>query len=118
MNDLRKVLVVDSGLRSATDPLAVELAELGFSSVTTSVEAADEVIDLLQRPSAIFLNIQSGRIGDEEKFTELAARLKTTRRTMGVPVILWDATRASEVGGVSAVLQSEFGPQVLLKFPH
>lgn len=114
MNDLRKVLVVDTGHRSPADPLSIELAELGFSSVTTSVEAADEVIELLQAPSAIFLNLQAGRPTDQQSFLDLAARLRTAQRTMNIPVILWDEVRAAQVGGVSAVLASEFGSQVLL----
>lgn len=56
MNSLQKVLVVDNGHREHADPLSVELAELGLSSVTTSFEAAGDVLDVIERPSAIFLS--------------------------------------------------------------
>lgn len=114
MNLLRKVLVVDNGERSASDLLSVELAELGLSSVTASLEAADEVLDVIERPSAIFLNMPSPRQSAQHAdFLKLAADLRQARRTAGIPVILWDHAAASQSGGISAILRSEIGPQVL-----
>lgn len=116
MNDLQKVLVVDNGERDSVDPLAAELAELGFSSVTTSLEAADDVLDVIQTPSAIFL-----KMPDEDEarnyaaFLALAARLKARQGISGAPVIVWDRTRLLQSGGVSAILQGQFGTQVFAR---
>ena len=112
MNDLRKVLVVDTGRRGVVDSLSAELAELGFSSVTASVEAADEVLELIERPSAIFLNLQNGADVDRQGFLDLATRLQGTGRTRDIPVIVWDELHC-DGAGVSDVLARQFGPQVL-----
>ena len=114
MNVLTKVLVVDSGQRSEEDALSAELAELGLSSVTTSVEAADEVLDLIETPSAIFFNMPHLRHSAAyQQFLSLAARLRSADRTSTVPVILWDPSIALQSGGISAILRSEVGPQAL-----
>lgn len=110
MNALTKVLVVDNGQRGVADLLSTELAELGFSSVTTSLEAADEVLDLIERPSAIFLNMPQGREGqDRAGFIRLASSLRARDSMSGIPIIEWD--RDSATGGISAILRSEIGPQ-------
>ncbi|MBV9076118.1 MAG: hypothetical protein JO048_01400 [Methylobacteriaceae bacterium] len=112
MNSLPKVLVVDSGERSATDPLSVELGELGLASVTTSLEAADVVLDVIETPSAILIRLPSFTRGAErDAFLELASRLRASSRTVGVPVIVWD--QAAAQGGISAILRSEVGPQAV-----
>lgn len=114
MNDFQKVLVVDSGERFGDDALSVELAELGFSSVTTSYEAADEVLGLIQTPSAIVLKMPRTSEGDEyARFIALAATLKGRVPTGNVPVIMWDRSFAAERGGLSGLLSSTFGPQAL-----
>lgn len=114
MNDLRKVLVVDSGPREGTDLLSTELAELGLSSVTASLEAADDVLDLIERPSAIFLKMpRRSQPRERDSFSRLAAELRTAERTCGIPVIEWDHETALAAGGISAVLRAEVGPQVL-----
>jgi hypothetical protein len=114
MNSLRKVLVVDSGQRGSTDPLSVELAELGVSSVTTSFEAADEVLDLIDRPSAIFLKMpQQQQATAYQSFLDLADELRQAERTSGVPVIVWDQALSMSTGAISAILRSEVGPQAL-----
>ncbi|WP_375457895.1 hypothetical protein [uncultured Enterovirga sp.] len=114
MNALRKVLVVDSGLRGDDDLLSIELAELGLSSVTTSYEAADDVLGLIERPSAIFLKMPLPRNASErDSFRRLAASLRTGERTCGIPVIEWDQDVAIATGGISAILKSEVGPQAV-----
>lgn len=105
MNDLHKVLVVDNGERDGVDPLAAELAELGFSSVTTSFEAADDVLQVIPPPSAIFLKMPH-RPGDRssEDILALADRLRIAQGSAGAPVFVWDRARMLEGGGVSAML--------------
>lgn len=113
MNALRKVLVVDSGHRAERDLLSTELAELGLSSVTTSLEAAEAVLELIDRPSAIFVNMPAR--GDRlQSMRELAATLRRSERTIGVPVIEWSPEAALREGGVSAILSAEIGPQALV----
>lgn len=114
MNALTKVLVVDSGQRGTSDILSTELAELGLSSVTTSFEAAGEVLDLIDRPSAIFLRMPPGRQGaGYADFLRLADQLRSEERTSGIPVIVWNGDEPVAAGGISAVLRSEVGPQAL-----
>lgn len=112
MNALQKVLVVDSGQRAETDLLSTELAELGLSSVTTSLEAAEAVLDVIERPSAIFVNMPTR--GDMlESLRELAATLRRSERAAGVPIIEWDRETALVRGGLSRILSAEIGHQVL-----
>lgn len=114
MNALRKVLVVDNGRRSGDDLLSIELAELGLSSVTASLEAADDVLAVIERPSAIFLKMPRSRSGPErDSFLELARSLQTDERTSGIPVIQWDRDTVLAAGGVSAILRTEVGPQAV-----
>lgn len=114
MNDLRKVLVVDNGRRGEEDILSVELAGLGLSSVTTSFEAAEDVLGVIERPSAIFLRMPPLRHSpDYASFLALAEELRRADRTSGVPVIVWDQAAALQSGGIGAVLRSEVGPQAL-----
>ncbi len=114
MNDLQKVLVVDNGERDEIDPLAAELAELGFSSVTTSFEAADDVLLVISPPSAIFLKVPH-KAGDKstDDILALANRLRVAQGPAGAPVFVWDRARMLESGGVSAMLYGEFGVQGL-----
>lgn len=114
MNALRKVLVVDDGYRRDGDLLSSELAELGVSSVTTSFEAADDVLGLIERPSAIFLKMPplSGNVSERASFIRLALSLRTGERTFGIPVIEWDRDEVLRAGGISEILRSEIGPQV------
>lgn len=112
MNALRKVLVVDSGHRAETDLLSTELAELGLSSVTTSLEAAEAVLDVIERPSAIFVNMPT-RSDSLQSLRELAATLRRSERAAGVPVIEWNREIALLEGGLSRILSVEIGPQAL-----
>lgn len=113
MNSLRKVLVVDNGHRGFVDPLSIELAELGLSSVTTSFEAADEVLQVIDKPSAIFLKMPSAAGADHDTFMALAVTLRSADRTSGIPVIMWDRQTAARHGGITAILRSEVGPQAV-----
>ena len=91
MNDVPKVLVVDDGERSPDRALSVELAELGFASVTTSFEAAEDVLAVLPTPSAILLQLPS--VPDparHQAFQDLAGRLKAKKSLGGIPVVVVD----------------------------
>jgi hypothetical protein len=114
MNDLQKVLVVDNGERDGVDPLAAELAELGFSSVTTSFEAADDVLQVISPPSAIVLKMphRAGESGAQD-ILALADRLRLAQGPTGAPVFVWDRARILGGGGVSAMFKGEFGPEAL-----
>lgn len=117
MNALTKVLVIDSGRRGAADLLSTELAELGLSSVTASLEAAHEVLEVIERPSAIFLNMPADRGGHEHaSFVRLASSLRSLGGVPGIPVIEWDRSAATAPGAISAILRSEVGPQAVLGF--
>ena len=112
MNALVKVLVVDNGRRSETDLLSTELAELGLSSVTTSVEAAEEVLGVIERPAAIFLNMPAG--GEIlDTLRRLADTLRCSETASGIPVIEWTNETSLRSGGVSGILMAEIGPQAL-----
>lgn len=114
MNALRKVVVVDSGARGTVDMLSTELAELGLSSVTTSLEAAADVLGIVERPSAIFLNMPKiDRVIERANFARLAAELRKSERMVGVPVIEWDEAASAAAGGVTAIIRSEIGPLAL-----
>ena len=91
MNSLRKILVVDSGRREEFDSLSHELAGMGMSSVTASFEAAAEVLDLIDRPSAIFVKMPHNReSAGYEEMAGIAADLKRRESALGIPVIVWD----------------------------
>lgn len=114
MNALRKVVVVDDGHRTAFDLLSTELAELGVSSVTTPVDAAREVLDVIERPSAVFLDMpQRLPANEREQFRLLADQLRGSAGLTGVPVIEYDRELVDSLGGISAVLRSAIGPQAL-----
>lgn len=115
MNDLHKVLVVDNGERDGVDPLAAELAELGFSSVTTSFEATDDVLQVIPKPSAIFLKMpQRAEDRSAADMLALADRLRIAQGSAGAPIFLWDRSRVLGSGGVSAMLSGEFGPAAIV----
>jgi hypothetical protein len=110
MNSLRKILVVDNGERGTVDSLS---AELGVSSVTTSFEAAEDVLRIIDRPAAIFVKMPHARQkAAYQDFLTFADELKQREHISGVPVIVWDRTTA-QTGGISALLRNEFGPQAL-----
>ena len=110
MNSLHKVLVVDDGNRPAADALSLELAELGFASVTASLEAAEDVLGVIDPPSAIFMRMPRRQSADYPSFVAMADQLRARLGEKGAPVILWEGSAA---GGISSVLARELGPQVL-----
>jgi hypothetical protein len=112
MNDVPKVLVVDDGERSPDRALSVELAELGFASVTTSFEAAEDVLALLPVPSAILLQLPSTKdTARQQNFRDLAERLKAKQSLTGVPVVVVEPRK-----GLSAVpAYASFGAHALAK---
>lgn len=113
MNALTKVLVVDNGQRGIADMLSTELAELGLASVTTSFEAAEDVLEVIERPSAIVLNMPDIHTTDHASFARLALSLRIGERTSGIPVIEWSRHDVLAPGGLSAMLRSEVGPQAV-----
>ncbi|HEX8663382.1 MAG TPA: hypothetical protein VF744_05070 [Beijerinckiaceae bacterium] len=114
MSGFQKVLVVDDGARNAEHALSVELAELGFASVTTSLEATDEVLELLPPPAAILLQLpKRSRAADYKRFMDLHQRLKA--KNSGIPIILVEQPFGVPGGSYAAVLQSELGSKALNK---
>ena len=60
MTPLQRILIVDDGARETDAALSAELAELGYASVTASLEATDEVLALIPTPKAIVLQVPRG----------------------------------------------------------
>jgi hypothetical protein len=109
MGALQQVLVVDDGHRAVDHSLAAELAELGYASVTASLEAAEDVLAVIARPAAILL--QTSRRGGSG-FARRAAALRAQMRDAGIPVILVDEA-AGRHAGPPVDLKSRIGPYVL-----
>ncbi|AWN43544.1 hypothetical protein [Methylobacterium durans] len=109
MGALQQVLVVDDGHRAVDHSLAAELAELGYASVTASLEAAEDVLAVIARPAAILLQT-SARGGSA--FAERAAALRTQMRDAGIPVIVVDEATGRHTGA-PVDLKSRIGPYVL-----
>jgi hypothetical protein len=117
MVELNRIIVIDNGDRSSDSALSAELAELGFASVTTSLEAADEVLALLPTPAAIV--IQLPRVSDgrtREAFAAFAARIRSDSPKM--PVILIDPVRDGPNCGYAAMLQAQVGSAAFAKPDH
>ena len=120
MSDFQKVLVVDDGARTAEHPLSAELAELGFASVTTSLEATDDVLEMLPPPSAILLQLpKRSETVNYKRFMDLAARLKAKLKAKkdmsGIPIILVEPPFGAAGGGYASALQTELGAGALNK---
>ena len=114
MDAFQKVLVVDDGERRSDRCLSAELAELGFASVTASVEATEDVLALIPPPSAILLQLPNAkRSPTYDSFMELAKRLQAN--DSGIPVILVDPSATAQAGGYASVLQDFFGTRALAK---
>jgi CheY-like chemotaxis protein len=106
MTDYHKVLVVDDGDRSPDHALSAELAELGFASVTTSLETTEEVLAILPSPTAILVQMpRSHGHPNYRLFQDLARRLRRLEATSHIPVIVIDPAARSAGGGYAATLQ-------------
>lgn len=108
MGALQQVLVIDDGVRAVDHSLSAELAELGYASVTTSLDAADDVLAVISRPAAVLLQ-SSGRGVD---FADRAASLRARMVEAGIPVILVEG-RAGGRGAFPVDLKDCIGPYVL-----
>ena len=114
MNDVPKVLVVDDGERSPDRALSVELAELGFASVTTSFEAAEDVLAVLPAPSAVLLQLPSTTARHRE-FRELAQRLKAKLALAGIPVVVVEPRQGLSALPAYQRMNEPFGAHALAK---
>jgi CheY-like chemotaxis protein len=110
----RKVLVVDDGARAPDHALSANLAELGYASITASLDAADEVLALVPSPAAILLQLPRPKTGaDRQRFLALADRLRTTKGTADIPLILLEQPWATFPGNSHLPLETSFGAPVL-----
>lgn len=108
MSDLKRIIVVDNGDREPQAALSAELAELGYASITTSVEAAPDVFASIVEPDAVLLDIP----GDSDArtdaaFAAFAGRLERTHPD--IPVIRLEGAGASLSNANLATLQSRIG---------
>jgi hypothetical protein len=117
MNDVPKVLVVDDGERSPDSALSAELAEFGFASVTTSFEAAEDVLAVLPTPSAILLHLPRKPDGErQQSFRNLAERLTAKKSLTGIPVVMVDPLQGIKGAfGLQEALEGSFGLPALAK---
>ena len=116
MNDAPKVLVVDDGERSPDRALSVELAELGFASVTTSFEAAEDVLAVLPTPSAILLQLPSRPDpARQQSFRTLADRLRAKPGLTGIPVVVVEPRQGIPALAASRAATAPFGAAPLTK---
>jgi hypothetical protein len=113
MNGFQKVLVVDNGVRAPESALSAELAGMGLASVTTSFEAADDVLALIPSPAAVVLQMpRNADWAERQRFLALAERLRNSLQATGIPVIV---TGADGHGAQASLLQSEIGSRILAK---
>lgn len=118
MSEFQKVLVVDDGIRPADRALSAELAELGYASVTASLEATEDVLAVISSPAAILLQLPRRREGEQYgRFLALAERLKAKAEISGVPVIMLEHPFAAGAGGFSCALEEQIGCGALNQ-PH
>ena len=116
MNDVPKVLVVDDGERSPDRALSAELAELGFASVTTSFEAAEDVLAVLPVPSAILLQLPTTTdTTRQQSFRDLAQKLKAKPALAGIPVVVVEPRQGIEAFAASQRMNEPFGAHALAK---
>ena len=112
MDGFQKVVVVDNGDRGQGFALSAELAEMGFASVTTPVETADDVLAIVRSPAAIVLQMpRRADWAERQRFMALADRLRESQHGTGVPVIVLGGPN----GATSSALQNELGTRVLSK---
>jgi PleD family two-component response regulator len=116
MSEFQKVLVVDDGARNGEHALSAELAELGFASVTTSLEATDDVLEMIPPPAAILLQLpKPSQTTNYNQFMELAARLKAKKDMSGIPIILVESPFGTAGGGYASALRHELRTGALNK---
>lgn len=119
MIEVPKVFVVDDGERSPDGALSAELAGLGYASVTASLEAAEDVLGVLQLPAAVLIQMpkptESFR---RRKFVALAERLKESLSGYGVPIIMVESSFSVSSGSFAAVLQSYSGSAIAARPMH
>lgn len=114
MNGLQKVLVVDNGERGLDCALSAELAEMGYASVTTPLEATDDVLALIPSPAAVVLHMpRRATAMERQQFLELAERLRRSLQATGTPVIVVNGVDGN--GAHASLLQSELGTRILSK---
>lgn len=109
MGALQQVLVVDDGVRTIDHSLAGELAELGYASVTVSLEAAADVLAVIARPAAVLLQTSTRR---DPAYGRLAARLRGQMRDAGIPVLVIPGSKDRRAGA-PIDLMSRIGPYVV-----
>jgi hypothetical protein len=108
MNAMPKVLVVDSGERAPDGALSAELAGMGYASVTTPFEAADDVLALIPSPAAVVLQMpRHADWAERKRFLDLARRLRKNLGASGTPVII-----TGGVSGAATMLQNELSVRV------
>ncbi|WP_134499727.1 hypothetical protein [Microvirga pakistanensis] len=109
MNGMQKVLVVDNGERAPDSALSAELAGMGYASVTTPFEAADDVLALIPSPAAVVLHMpRHANWSERKRFLELASRLRKTLAASHTPVIVTGGE-----GGTVRLLESELNPRTV-----
>jgi len=105
MNGMPKVLVVDNGERAPESALSAELAGMGYASVTTPFEAADDVLALIPSPAAAVLQMpRHADWAERRRFMELASRLRKNLAASGTPVII-----TGGISGAATMLQNQLG---------
>ena len=103
MNGVQKVLVVDNGDRAPESALSAELAGMGYASVTTPFETADDVLALFPSPAAVVLQMpRHADWAERKRFLDLARRLRKNLADSGTPVII-----TGGVNGAATMLQNE-----------
>jgi|LFEF01.1.fsa_nt_gb hypothetical protein len=115
MPPFQKVLVVDDGAREADRALSAQLAEYGLSSITASLDATEDLLDVIPLPSAIMLHVPCASAGPEAR-REFLARAQSIRlKASGVPVILVDDAIVATSGACARLLAAQFPGTVLSK---
>lgn len=109
MNEMQKVLVVDNGERAPDSALSAELAGMGYASITTPFEAADDVLALIPSPAAVVLQVPlHANWSERRRFLELASRLRRTLSESHTPVII-----AGGVSGAATMLRNELNTRAV-----
>jgi hypothetical protein len=109
MTGFQHVLVVDNGERAPDSALSAELACMGYASVTTPLEAMEEVLATMRNPVAIVLQMPlRADWVERRRFLDLASRLRKSLAPNKVPVII-----AGGISGAATMLQNELGARAV-----